>query len=130
MSVLSGLSGTPTMDETVAEINGLAALDQGWDGEGAEAVSPVAISRAILVLTNAVEAAHARGATWDAPDVAPTADGGVGLSWRRVGRSLLVIVHPNHATVVCVKKDENGASSRHVVNLDQVSEYIIWMLNP
>lgn len=61
---------------TVQELNALRELEPDWNGEDAPAIDTRAIDKAVSIVR------HFESCRFTLePDVAPTPDGGVGLSW-------------------------------------------------
>ncbi len=78
----------------VAEIEGYAALPADWDSYGARPISAVAIDAATALLRRAALELSALGESVEPFDVAPLANGGVQLEWRRADAVLEVEVDP------------------------------------
>src|SRR5688500_7934526 len=100
------------IQDTVREIEALSRIVSDWDGEGGIPPTQEAVDTAKHIIERAAEIAGQKGVSWRDPRCGPSGDGGIDLSWKSDGVSLLLIVYPHQPQeVVCVWKPRGDRAS-------------------
>ncbi len=103
---------TPEMRETFGDIDGLGHLEPDWDGEDAPAPDPDTITRTRDLIRELAQVVRARRIPWISPEVAPSRDGGVSLSWYCADRWLLLRLLPLQQGVRLIQGASDDAPNR------------------
>src|SRR5206468_3126660 len=85
----------PAAAGTLAEIQECRRFEDDWDGEGAAAVSMEAVARARTLVRAIVRAMQGSSLEWDPPEVGPSRDGGIDLSWAKGSRRAHLCIPPH-----------------------------------
>lgn len=110
---------------TLREIEELRGLTPGWDGEGAAVPSDEVISAA----RNAVELVFRFGSErWRPPNVSPTSEGGVQLSWEVESRWAMLAFQPNQSSVECSWQEDEQPPRYQVESGGDAVERALWAL--
>lgn len=96
-------SSDPWVTSARRQLNELASLAPGWDGDVARAVGPTLIESALGFLTSELVA------NLDTkPDVVPTYDGGLLIEWHTDAVDLIIEIGPDGASFYACDNETNS----------------------
>ena len=116
----------PCLQETLADIGGLTALQEDWDDEGAPEIDRASILRAKKFVQWLACAATEHKLLEDCgPAVFPTIDGGVKLYWKVRRRQIALIFRRGQNLIEIVEKALGEVDSRKSVSENEAGEIAI-----
>ena len=104
------------LGDVIDEIHERESLEAGWDGEDAPAIDPRSIVLAGNLVSAVADRSEVKGYGWRQPEVAPTPEGGVSLSWHLEEGLVWLIVRPASEDVTCVVRHDPDVSTRRVLS--------------
>lgn len=115
LTVSRMLYGQPWFHPTLSQLMGLLALEEDWDGYGAQRIDERAVKRAVAVL-NAVCPAGPE------PWTVPTSDGGVQLEWACNGIEIEIEILPAGPAQILIV-EPSGEESEMAASSDSIETW-------
>ena len=104
-------------------------LPLDWDGDGAEPVSDATWEAARHLLFCLANEASRQGFTWASPDIGPTPDGGIDLTWDTGERYVSLTIEDGVTGIGCVKRERPAAAEYHVKSHRDAIEAALWAMS-
>jgi hypothetical protein len=113
---------------TLAELQECRRFEDDWDGEGAAAVSTEAVTRARALVRAIARAREGSTSEWIPPEVGPSRDGGIGLSWAKGNRRAHLRIPAHDPIITSITREVGEAPQRRIETPDDAVNTALWVL--